>query len=179
MTRSPLPAPLAALVSAPLFPGAALLALSCFIIAGAWAFQLIGGLAPCPLCLAQRVPWYILIPTSAVLTVGLVQGWSRRTLLVLFVVALGLTAWAAQGGLFHAGVEYKWWKGPETCTAGAAAVDTLLDFDSLSNTRVPMCDEVPWSLFGISLAGFNFLFSLLGLVISAHGLARVVKGRTP
>lgn len=166
-------------MSAPPFPGVALFALSCFIIGGAWGFQLIGGLAPCALCLEQRVPWYILIPTSALLAFGLAQGWSRRTLIVLCVVALALTAWAAQGGLYHAGVEYKWWKGPETCTTGGAPADLTFDPDALSTTRVPMCDEVAWSLFGISLAGFNFLFSLAGFALAALGLRRVLRGQTP
>jgi disulfide bond formation protein DsbB len=175
MSRLPLPRPFALLVSARAFYAVALLALSNFIIVGAWTFQILGGLAPCPLCLEQRVPWYLLIFTASALTYGLFNGWSRRVLAGLFAVAIVLALWAAYGGLFHAGVEYKWWKGPATCTGGGAIAPTL-DLDQLRNTAVPLCDVVPWSLFGISLAGFNFLFSLVGLGLASLGLGRVLKG---
>jgi len=175
MSRSLLPPGLDAIVGARAFFAIALLALANFIIIGAWTFQILGGLAPCPLCLEQRVPWYLLIFVGSALTYGHFNGWSPRMLTFLFVVAIGLSLWAAYEGLFHAGVEYKWWKGPETCTGGGVVSPTL-DLDQLRNTIVPMCDEVPWSLFGISLAGFNFLFSLLGTGLAALGLWRVLKG---
>lgn len=157
------------------FFGLALTALSLFIILGAWGFQLIAGLAPCPLCLEQRIPWYILIPVAGATTFGLLNAWPRRTLLALFAVAIILTVWAAYLGLFHAGVEYKWWPGPSTCTTGAGTFDPNLDLEQLGKTKVPMCDIVPWSLFGISLAGFNFLFSLAGVALSTLGLVRELK----
>jgi disulfide bond formation protein DsbB len=175
MSRSLLPPGLADVVGARAFFAIALLALANFIIIGAWTFEIAGGLAPCPLCLEQRVPWYLLILAGSALTYGVVNGWPKRTLVVLFAIAIGLALWAAYGGLFHAGVEYKWWKGPETCTGGGG-VTTDLDPSKLRNTIVPLCDAVAWSLFGISLAGYNFLFSLLAAVLGGLGLWRVLKG---
>ena len=175
MSPSPLATSLRSLVALHAFPGLALLGLSNFIIIGAWTFQIVGGLAPCPLCLDQRVPWYLLIFTASAVTYGLLNGWSRQILAGLFAVALLLALWAAYEGLFHAGVEYKWWKGPATCTGGGVVSPTI-DLEQLRKTVVPMCDVVPWSLFGISLAGFNFLFSLVGVGLAGLGLRRVLKG---
>jgi disulfide bond formation protein DsbB len=175
MSPSPLATSLRSLVALRAFPGLALLGLSNFIIIGAWTFQIVGGLAPCPLCLDQRVPWYLLIFTASALTYGLFNGWARQILAAMFAVALLLALWAAYEGLFHAGVEYKWWKGPATCTGGGVVSPTI-DLEQLRKTVVPMCDVAPWSLFGISLAGFNFLFSLVGAGLAAQGLGRVLKG---
>ena len=175
MTRSSPLTTLRSFTDARAFFGAALLALANFIIVGAWSFQLLGGLAPCPLCLDQRVPWYLAIFIGSALTYGSFNGWSRQVIVVLFAVAAVLMLWAAYEGLFHAGVEYKIWKGPPTCTTGNVAIDPTLDLEQLGRTKVPMCDVAPWSLFGISLAGFNFLFSILGLGLALLGLARAAK----
>ncbi|MEQ1755993.1 MAG: disulfide bond formation protein B [Micropepsaceae bacterium] len=175
MTAIPLVQSARALTEKSAFYGAALTALSLFIILGAWGFQLIGGLAPCPLCLEQRVPWYILIPVATAVTFGLVKAWPRQVLMALFAIAIILAVWAAYMGLYHAGVEYKWWPGPSTCTTGGGAVDPTLDLEQLGRTKVPMCDIVPWSLLGISLAGFNFLFSLIAAMLATLGLMRTVR----
>ena len=153
-----------------IFPGAALFALSTGLILGAWGFQVIGGLEPCHLCLVQRTPWYLMIALSAVLSFGLSATWPKNALMVLFAIALGLVLWSAYLGLYHAGVEYKWWPGPATCTTGGAPVDGSIDLNHLGNTKIPMCDVVPWEIAGISLAGFNFLFSLAGVALAALGL---------
>jgi disulfide bond formation protein DsbB len=176
MTQSSLLTTFRSFTAAKAFFGAALLALANFIILGAWSFQLIGGLAPCPLCLDQRVPWYLAIFVGSALTYGLVNSWSRHALLALFGVAAVLMIWAGYEGLFHAGIEYKWWPGPSTCTTGGGVIDPTLDLEQLGRTKVPMCDVVPWSLMGISLAGFNFLFSMAGLGLAMLGLLRVAKG---
>lgn len=164
-----------ALTQSRIFPGAALFALSTGLILGAWGFQIIGGLAPCPLCLEQRIPWYLLIALSAILSFGLTAKWPRNALLVLFAVALGLVLWSGYLGLYHAGVEYKWWPGPSTCTTGGSHVDGAIDLNQLSGTKIPMCDVIPWSLGGISLAGFNFLFSLVGVALAALGLLKSLR----
>lgn len=161
-----------------IFPGALLFVLSTGLILGAWGFQIIGGLAPCPLCLEQRVPWYALIALSAVLSFGLSVKWPRTAILVFFALALGLVAWSAYLGLYHAGVEYKWWPGPATCTTGGAGVDGALSLEQLGGTKIPMCDIVPWALAGISLAGFNFIFSLAGVGLASLGLLRTMREKT-
>lgn len=130
--------------------------LSAGMLLGALGFQYIGGLAPCPLCHLQRYPY---IATLALGLLALVaRGRLRAMLVMLAAVGFGVTA--AIGG-YHAGVEYGWWAGPDTCT-GTVGLDATSIEDlraALESAPVVRCDEVPWSLAGISMAGFNALIA--------------------
>jgi disulfide bond formation protein DsbB len=133
------------------------------VIAGALAFEHLGGLAPCPLCLEQRYAYYAGIPS---LFLALVLIAAERPKLAALVFLLVAAAFLANAGLgaYHAGVEWKLWPGPETCAA--AGVQPLGSgkggvLDSLSKTRVIRCDEAPWQFLGLSLAGWNAVASLL------------------
>jgi disulfide bond formation protein DsbB len=124
------------------------------LLAGAFAFQYIGGLAPCQLCLWQR--W----PHAAAILIGLVAlttGW--RGLAWLGALAALATAGI---GAFHVGVEQLWWEGLATCTAGS--IDGISTADLLNpevDVAAPVrCDEIAWSLVGISMAGWNVIASL-------------------
>jgi len=150
-----------------------LLAASLATILGAWAFELWGGLAPCPLCLQQRWAYYAAVPlfTIAALVIGRGDG---GRLPALLVAAGGLALFT--GGLlaaYHAGVEWKWWPGPAAC----GDVDLLAPGGSvlpdLSDARVVRCDEAPWRLAGISLAGYNVLISLALAALAAWTTSRL------
>lgn len=125
------------------------------LLGGAFAFQYIGGLAPCQLCLYQR--W----PHAAAILIGLVAyftGW--RGLAWLGMLAALATAAI---GMFHFGVEQKWWEGLATCTAGSIegiSAEDLLD-PSKNVAAVVRCDEIAWSMLGISMAGWNVILSLV------------------
>jgi disulfide bond formation protein DsbB len=123
------------------------------LLTAALAFQYLGGLAPCPLCILQR--W----PHVAAVVLGLaVLAWPNRGLAVL----AGLAMLAGAGiGVYHAGIERDWWQGPTTCTAPAAggvAPGDLLD--SILEAPVVACDAVAWSWLGVSMAGWNAILSL-------------------
>jgi len=154
--------------SNPLAPGAAIAGLSVALILGAYAFQYLGGLAPCPLCLEQRVPWYVLIVLGGAIAVAHTMGAPRSVMLGLYALAGAVALWGAYLGLFHAGVEYRWWPGPPDCTGSGLPSDIDIS-GPISRLEIVLCDEVAWSLFGISLAGFNFLFSLLAVALAAVG----------
>lgn len=133
------------------------------LLGGAFAFQYIGGLAPCQLCLWQR--W----PHAAAIAIGLVAlltGW--RGLAWLGAIAALATAGT---GIFHVGVEQLWWEGLASCTAGSiegiSAAD-LLD-PAKDVAAVVRCDEIAWQLLGISMAGWNAILSvvLAGIWIKA------------
>src|SRR5689334_23478127 len=82
-------------------------------IAGAWFFELVIGLKPCPMCLEQRWPYYIGIPLALIVALA---AWRKapRTIVMIGLLALaGLMVWSAYMGAFHAGVEWKWWVGPQ------------------------------------------------------------------
>jgi len=160
--------------SDPLAPGFAIAGLSIALLLGAYAFQYIGGLAPCPLCLEQRVPWYVLIVLGGAIVGAHVFAAPRPVVLALYAAAAAVAIWGAYLGLFHAGVEYKWWLGPPECTSTGLPTGTDLS-GPISRSEIVLCDEVPWSLFGISLAGFNFLFSLVAAGLAGYGGWTAVK----
>ena len=126
------------------------------LMAGALGSQYFGRLVPCELCMYQRYPHYAAI-VAAALAILL-----RRTPLSLpLTILAGLLILTSGGiGAYHAGVEYKWWPGPQHCTGLTAGGADFLK--RLLAAPVVQCDEPQWTLFGISLAGFNFLISTVG-----------------
>lgn len=138
----------------------ALFAAAASIIA-AWGFEL-AGYAPCPLCLMQRWAYYVAIPFLFV-ALALVTGGNRRAAVWLF--ALAALAFLANAGLgtYHAGAEWKFWPGPETCASAAAGLTSNAGnlLEELQTTQVVRCDEPAIRIFGLSLAGWNVIASLL------------------
>ena len=121
---------------------------------GALLFQYVGGLAPCSLCLWQRWP-HIIIILLAVCAPLL-----RMPRLVLTGIAI-TAAVSVVLAAYHAGVEWRFWAGPVGCTANLDTGGDLASLtDSLLATPVVRCDEVAWSFLGLSMAGWNSLFSL-------------------
>jgi disulfide bond formation protein DsbB len=133
-------------------------------IVGAWIFEY-AGYAPCDLCLKQRYAYYVLTPLAFVLA-ALNPKWIRVGLAFL---CLGLTA-SAIFGIYHSGVEWKWWEGPQTCSGGAFNPDLTGELTlDLSKPSVP-CDEAALRIppvYGLSLAGWNAVISaaLAGLAL--------------
>lgn len=124
------------------------------VLAGAFAFQYIGGLAPCHLCLLQR--W----PHAAAVVIGLLALAVPGRLLPLAGAAAALTTAAI--GMYHTGVERLWWAGPTSCSAGSIAgldVKDLLD-PTIVVAPVVRCDEVAWQMLGLSMASWNVVVSL-------------------
>jgi len=126
---------------------------SAALLLGALAFQYIGGLAPCHLCIWQRWPHGIAIGIGLLLLAWPVRG------LTLFGALTMLTG--AGIGIYHSGIERGWWPGPASCTAptpGDMAPGDLLD--QILATPVVLCDQVAWSMLGLSMASWNALASL-------------------
>ncbi len=138
---------------------ALVLATSASLMLGAQAFQYIGGLFPCPLCLYQRYP-HIFNIVLGMLILGLVFT-GRRSAVPWLLALAGLSLLAGAGvAVFHVGVEQGWWPGLPGC-AGPGAGASLAE--ALKQARAgppPRCDVVPWSLLGISMAGYNALISI-------------------
>lgn len=131
-------------------------------ILGALAIEHVGGYAPCPLCLEQRTAYYVAIPLLFVALVLLAAGRGRLAALLFFTIALAFLLNSALG-VYHAGAELKWWPGPDTCGGGASGVtgDAGSLLGTLSKTRVIRCDEPALLIFGLSLAAWNALTSLV------------------
>lgn len=140
------------------------------LIAGAWFFELVIHLRPCKLCLEQRVPHYAAIGLALA---GLVLARSPRLQwLVLLGLAL-LMAWSTGLGVYHAGVEWGWFVGPNDCGAAGPAAAGLQDFmKQLQTTRIVACSEAAWRFLGLSLAGWNALASAGLFLLAIYGVAR-------
>src|ERR1700722_11991787 len=134
-----------------------ILIISVLVLGAALLSQFWGGLDPCELCLLERWPWWAAIAIAA-------ASWLAAARLTLPVPALLLTIVFLVGAgiaFYHAGVEQHWFPGPSACTASGAAADSVDALRAQLIGKQPvMCDQVQWSLFGVSLAGWNFLASL-------------------
>ena len=140
------------------------------VLLGAYGFEIIGGLAPCQLCYYQRIPYVVAIILCAAALLG--PAMARRlsaVLMINYMAGAGL-------GIYHAGVEWHWWAGPATCSAGAGSGGSVEELMAqILAAPVVRCDEIPWSLFGISLAGYNVLISAGLFALSAYIFLRWKK----
>ena len=140
---------------------------SATLLVGAFLFEHVGGMAPCSLCIWQRWAHAAIILAAMI---GLLMLPSRAALLL--PAAAALASFGIAG--YHAGVEWQLWEGPAGCKANLAAGLRAADLvDQLLATPVVRCDDVPWSLFGLSMAGWN---ALVSLDISAVALLSFILG---
>jgi disulfide bond formation protein DsbB len=154
----------------------AIMAISAATIAGAWFFQLVLEVLPCPMCLEQRYAYYFEVPFAALLAFAAAKGAPRNVLLA----GLAILALAGIGnaifGTYHAGVEWGFWQGPTDCTGtgfNPGSAGSLLE--NLDKVKVIRCDEVQFRFLGISLAGYNALISLLMAAIAAWGITKTAN----
>ena len=145
-------------------------------IAGAWFFQLVLEILPCPLCLEQRYAYYLAIPLGALTALAARNG-APRPLLLAGLAILALATLANAGlGAYHSGVEWGFWKGPTDCSGPVVNLGSAADLLSkLDTVKVVRCDEVQWRFLGLSLAGYNVLISLLMAAIAGWGLVRTTE----
>jgi disulfide bond formation protein DsbB len=140
-------------------------------LAGGWFFEYVLKLAPCPLCLMQRIPYHVIIPLSLLLTIAALARAPRKLLIVGFAAIAIAACCNVVLGIYHAGVEWHWWAGPPDCSGPLTDLRTggsLLD--QLHGVQVVRCDEAAWRFLGISLAGYNVLISLALAFIASFGL---------
>jgi disulfide bond formation protein DsbB len=126
------------------------------LLAGAYISQYGFGLFPCEMCWWQRWPHFAAVAFAAL---GFFVAPQR---LWILLAALAILLSGAIGG-FHAGVEYGWWDGITPCTTPVSQGGDVMK--SILDAPLVRCDVAPWTLAGVSLAGWNFLIS------TAAGLA--------
>lgn len=148
--------------------GLGIAALSALSLAGALGIEHIGGIAPCPLCLEQRIAYYAAVP------VALIAAWLAPRVplvarLLLAVLAVGFL-FNAGLGVYHAGIEWGWWPGPGECSGLAPLASTPAEMqEALKHAGVVRCDEAALRIFGISLAGYSAAISAFLAIAAAIG----------
>src|SRR6266511_1170797 len=119
-------------------------------ILGAMVFQYGFGIVPCPLCLEQRMVYYVAIPLAVVVAIAALRDAPRA----LVRAGLGLIALAMLFGaglaLYHAGVEWKWWPGPQDCSGPLTPLGSRGLLEQLQDISIVRCDEAPWRFLGLS-----------------------------
>ena len=147
-------------------------------ILGALYFQYGLGLAPCPLCLEQRIAYYFAIPLALIVAFADLRG-APRALVTAALVLIALAMLVNAGlGVYHAGVEWKFWPGPTDCSGPVTNLGRASDLmRQLQNVAVVRCDEAAWRFLGLSLAGYNALISLVLAAIAAGAVAMEWHGR--
>ena len=138
------------------------------LLGGALISQYGFGLYPCEMCMWQRWPHLAAIMLALP---ALLIGSKSRSFPLVVAATMAIAVSGLIGG-FHAGVEYGWWEGFTSCSTNIPTGGDMLD--SIMNAPLVRCDVAPWSLFGISLAGFNFLLSVGGAILI---LVLLAKGR--
>lgn len=127
---------------------------SAAMLIAALAFQYIGGLAPCPICIWQRWPHLV-----AVLCMALMMLLPWRFWALIAAIAMGINALIS---LYHTGIERSWWPGPDSCTGGdVGALSSGELLDQILATDVVLCDQVAWEMWGLSMASWNGLVCVL------------------
>ena len=122
------------------------------LLGGAYLSQYAGGLHPCEMCYWQRWPHFFAIAVAALAFLFPPPSRNARLLTALAAVAIAVSGAI---GVFHAGVEYKWWEGLTRCASGGA-----MTLDELMNVPLVRCDQVQFSFLSVSMAGWNAILSL-------------------
>jgi disulfide bond formation protein DsbB len=137
-------------------------------ILGAYFFQFVLGYAPCPLCLEQRIPYYVAIPLAVLVSTAALTP-APRTLVRAGLALLAVIMLVGAGlGVYHAGIEWKFWPGPTDCSGPITNFGSASDLFTKPSGLV-RCDDAAWRFLGLSLAGYNVLISLLLAGIAAWG----------
>lgn len=157
--------------------GAVALFLTTGAILAALGFQYIGGYVPCMLCLIERYAYYAAVPVLFA-TLALTSGSYRGLAAILFfLVALAFFANAGLG-VYHAGAEWKFWPGPETCGGGESLSTTAGGLlNDIQGIKVMRCDEASFRFLGISFAGWNVVSSLLIMALALRAGLAAAAGR--
>ncbi len=152
-------------------PALAIAAVAAATLAGAWFFELVLDIRPCPLCLEQRYAYYLALPLGLVLAFAASRRAPRPVLLAGFAVLLLAALANAWLGGYHAGVEWQFWQGPTDCSGPVVNLGSAGNLlERLDTVKVVRCDEVQWRFLGLSLAGYNVLISLAMAMIALWGI---------
>jgi len=145
------------------------------LLAGALYFQYGVGLPPCEMCHWQRWPHIVAIVAGVAAVASF--AWPRLAL-VFALIAISALLVTAAIGVFHVGVEYRWWAGPQACSGNAPrglSPEQLKKY--LFGAKMVRCDETAWAMWGISMAGWNAILSAALAFVLSSGVASWVRSQ--
>ena len=145
-------------------------------LAGAWIFQF-AGYAPCALCLEERIPYYVAVP-GGLLAAYLARSAPRAAAFIVAAIALAFL-YNAGLSIYHAGAEWHFWPGPETCTGNGDLLQPKSLSKALQHNTAVRCDEAAIRIFGVSLAGYNVLISAALAVVGGFAALRKLRSLNP
>jgi disulfide bond formation protein DsbB len=146
-------------------------------ILSALAFEHLGGYTPCALCLIERFAYYAGVPLAA--AAFFLARSERSGLAALLLGLCGLGFLINSGiGIYHSGIEWQWWAGPEACSAGTLAPLKGSLLDALENAKPVSCSDAPWRFLGLSFAGWSAVISLDLALLSFLGVRNGLAGRS-
>lgn len=141
-------------------------------VGGALILEHVFGYVPCMLCLWGRWPYYVAAPLAALAALLAGRGNLGAARLLLVLAAIALLAGAAIG-VYHAGVEWRFWPGPTSCAGANAAPSSAGGLlEQMRTTRIVPCDQAAFRVFGVSLAGYSALISLGLAAVAFIGVRR-------
>ena len=144
---------------------------------GAWYFQYVLHYQPCPLCLEQRIPYYVGVPLALAVALAAKFAAPRPVLIGGFIALALAMAIGAMLAAYHAGVEWHFWTGPQECSGDPNFGRTGSLLEQLNTVIVVRCDEAAWRLFGVSLAGYNVVISAALACVALWGLRATLRRR--
>ena len=145
------------------------------LLGGAYYFQYVVGLPPCEMCYWQRWPHGAAIILAALAFTSSADSPRARNLTLLAALAIIVSGII---GVFHVGVEYHWWTGPQACSGNiprGLSPEQLKK--ALFGAKMVRCDETAWAMWGISMAGWNAILSGALAFVLASGVASWVRER--
>ena len=145
------------------------------LLGGAYYFQYVVGLPPCEMCYWQRWPHMVAIAAGFAALASF--AWPRLALVLVLTAITALIVTSALG-VFHVGVEYHWWQGPQACSGNiprGLSAEELKKY--LFSAKMVRCDETAWAMGGISMAGWNAILSAGLALVLASGVSRWVRSR--
>jgi disulfide bond formation protein DsbB len=145
-------------------------------IGGAWFFQFVLGYEPCPLCLDQRIAYYVSIPLAVLIALGAEYGASPKVLTLALIAIAAAMIFNAGLGVYHSGVEWKWWAGPSDCSGPLNSLGSAGGLlKKLDEIHIARCDDAAWRFLGLSLAGYNAIISAALGLIALYGATRAFR----
>lgn len=126
-------------------------------------------LQPCAMCLKQREPYYVII---AGFILVMILKWQDK---IWFYVGVQIVSiYGLFYSLWHVGIENKILAGPSSCSGGLnISTNTSSLKEQIISKAVINCEEVAWSIFGLSAATMNSLLLFLIFIINAIYIVKI------